>query len=226
MGGGFCLESAGVVLEEQGEHTRIGVVAEGGWSEFGEPLALIGRHRIADGVVVEANGRGRALIEEAEFLGGVFVAEAQRVADHAERVGRELRERVVELGERCLELVVPRRPTVEVTCRSGRVGVVEDLFVIALALRELAIPVAERVVDGAAYRPFDRFVLCEERFRHPPHVGDELFGSVSDQQEEAVVSTRGIDGGEFGGCRRRKVDGGDERAGIGRGAHEPRLRQG
>ena len=118
VGGGFCLESAGVVLEEQGEHTRIGVVAEGGWSEFGEPLALIGRHRIADGVVVEANGRGRALIEEAEFFGGVFVAEAERVADHAERVGRELRERVVELGERCLELVVPCRPTVELTCRS------------------------------------------------------------------------------------------------------------
>ena len=72
------LESAGVVLEEQGEHTRIGVVAEGGRSEFGEPLALIGRHWIADGVVVEANGRGRALIEEAEFFGGVFVAEAER----------------------------------------------------------------------------------------------------------------------------------------------------
>ena len=52
MGGGFCLESAGVVLEEQGEHTRIGVVAEGGRSEFSEPLALIGRHWIADGVVV------------------------------------------------------------------------------------------------------------------------------------------------------------------------------
>ena len=68
---------------------------------------------------------------------------------------------------------------------------------IALALRELAIPVAERVVHGAANRPFDRFVLCEERFRDPPHVGDELLGAVPDQQEEAVVSARSIDGGEF-----------------------------
>ena len=226
MGGGFRLESAGVVLEEQGEHTRVGVVAEGGRSEFGEPLALIDRHWIADGVVVEANGRGCALIEKAEFFGGVFVAEAERVADHAERVGRELRERVVELDERRSELVVPCRPTIEVACRSRRVGVVEDLFVIPLALREFAIPVAERVVHGASNRPFDRFVLREERLRDPPHVGDELLGAVPDQQEEAVVSARSIDGGEFSGRRRRKVDGGDERAGIGRGAHEPRLRQG
>jgi hypothetical protein len=29
-----------------------------------------------------------------------------------------------------------------------------------------------------------------------------LLSAVPDQQEEAVVSTRGIDGGEFGGRRR------------------------
>ena len=49
------LQPSGVVLQEQGQDARVGVIPEGGRSEVGEPFALLGGYRIADRIVVESD---------------------------------------------------------------------------------------------------------------------------------------------------------------------------
>ena len=129
----------------------------------------------------------------------MLISETKCVSDHPERVRRELRERVVERLERFAEFGVIAGPPVKVSSRSRRVGVVEHLFVVSLAFGELSVPVPEGVVLGSAYGVLHGCIAGEEFVGDSPHVGDELIGTVPDQEKEAMVAAGGINGGEFGG---------------------------
>ncbi len=182
----LCLQAPCVVLKEDREDAGVGVIAECGVAELGQTVPFDLGNWIADRVVIEAHHASAPISHD---LSSRLWSEVEELVDQRQGLGRQVVERVVEGHHAVAELGPIGRPAVAaVMGRAHWIDEVEHLLVIALALGEFPIEVAEGVVAVAHDGLVDRAVSIEESRRLTPGVGDEVVEAVTGQEEEPMIA--------------------------------------
>ncbi len=183
------------------------MLAERHVAQFVEIGALVLRHGITDGVVVEshvAHGPVAAMSVD----GGC--RQPERREHQLGRAGREDAEGVVVGGHRVLEPVDVRPPVVMGGPSLGRVDEVEDLLVVTSPFGQFPVVVAESDSGVSPDVVLHGRVGVEEPASSRERRCDQIVESMALEEEEAMVATRAVQFVQRGGAGIRDVDDGHQ----------------